>query len=83
MPDIAIESQLQELLVERLFLDIDPLSIDPQADLADYGVDSFMLLELVVAMEETFAVQFEPADITAQALKSLASLADLIRTKQS
>ena len=76
------EDQIKELLVERLFLDLEPSQIQNETLLSEYGVDSFLMLELVVAMEEIFAVHFEPADITAAALKTVSSLATLIRSKQ-
>ena len=77
------EGSLKELIVERLFLDIDPQEIETAEALAEYDVDSFLLLELIVAMEETFEVQFEQSDITADVLRSVASLAELIRQKQA
>jgi acyl carrier protein len=79
---MAIESELKELIVERLFLDLDPSEIEDETELAEYGVDSFLLLELIVAMEEMFEVQFEQADITTETLKSVKALADLIRSKK-
>ncbi|MDD4538435.1 MAG: acyl carrier protein [Lentisphaeria bacterium] len=78
----GLEQQLKELIVERLFLDIAPADIATDVELSEYGVDSFLLLELIVAMEEIFAVKFEPSDITADVLKSVATLAELIRSKQ-
>ena len=78
-----IETGLKELIVERLFLDIEPHEIETGEALAEYGVDSFLLLELIVAMEEMFEVQFEQTDITAEALRSVATLAELIRKKQA
>ncbi|MGI5923105.1 MAG: acyl carrier protein [Lentisphaerae bacterium] len=78
----GLEQQLKELIVERLFLDIAPVDIATEAELSEYGVDSFLLLELIVAMEEIFEVKFEPSDITAEVLKSVATLAELIRSKQ-
>ena len=78
-----IEGSLKELIVERLFLDIDPQEIETEEALLEYGVDSFLLLELIVAMEEMFEVQFEQADITAEALRSVATLTELIREKQA
>ena len=78
-----IEGSLKELIVERLFLDIDPQEIETEEALSEYGVDSFLLLELIVAMEEMFEVQFEQADITAEALRSVATLTELIRQKQA
>ncbi|HPY89347.1 MAG TPA: acyl carrier protein [Lentisphaeria bacterium] len=77
-----LASQLKELIVERLFLDINPEDIEDEVELSEYGVDSFLLLELIVAMEEMFEVKFEPSDITAEVLKSVQSLVELIRSKQ-
>ena len=78
----ALSSQLKELIVERLFLDIAPEDIDDNTELSEYGVDSFLLLELIVALEEVFNVKFEQSDITADVLKSVASLAELVKSKQ-
>ncbi len=82
MAEENLQSQLKELIVERLFLDLDPASIEVDVELSEYGIDSFLLLELVVALEETFAIQFEPVDITAQALKTVNSLAELVMSKK-
>lgn len=80
---MAMEESLKELIVERLFLDLDPQEIDTDTALADYGVDSFLLLELIVALEEMFEVTFGQSDITAETLKSVRTLADLIQQKQA
>ena len=77
-----LAAQMKELIVERLFLDIKPEDIQDEVELSEYGVDSFLLLELIVAMEEMFEVKFEPSDITAEVLKSVQSLTELIRSKQ-
>jgi acyl carrier protein len=78
-----MEQRLKELIVERLFLDLDPATIQDDVELAEYGVDSFLLLELIVAIEEMFEVKFEQADITSETLKSVDTLAALIRSKQA
>lgn len=78
-----MEQGLKELIVERLFLDIDPADIQNDVELVDYGVDSFLLLELIVAIEEMFEVKFEQADITSETLKSVNTLAELIRGKRA
>lgn len=77
-----LEQALKELIVERLFLDIAPEDIQTEAPLADYGVDSFLLLELIVAIEESFDVKFAQSDIKPDVLKSVATLAALVRSKQ-
>lgn len=82
MAEETLEDQLKALIVERLFLDIDPSEIEDETELSEYGVDSFLLLELVVAMEEMFEVIFKQSDIKAGVLKSVKSLADLIKSKK-
>ncbi len=77
-----MEEQLKELLIERLFLDLNIADIETSKPLADYGIDSFLLLELIVAIEEQFSVKFEQADINADTLYSIQSLADCLRNKQ-
>ena len=76
-----IRKQIKKLLVERLFLDIEPQSIEDEKPLSEYGVDSFLLLEMIVAMEEQFGVTFEQSEITAEVLKSVGSLARLVEGK--
>jgi acyl carrier protein len=78
-----MDTQLKELLVERLFLEIDPTDIETETELSEYGVDSFLLLELIVAIEEMFDVRFQQTDITSETLKSIASLRLLIERKKS
>jgi acyl carrier protein len=78
-----MEQDLKALIVERLFLDLDPAAIQNDVELVEYGVDSFLLLELIVAIEEMFEVKFEQADITSETLKSVSTLAALIRGKRT
>jgi len=77
-----MEQALKELIVERLFLDIDPATIEDDVELVEYGVDSFLLLEVILAIEEMFGAKFEQADITSETLKSVSTLAVLIRSKR-
>lgn len=80
---MSIEQQLKELIVERLFLDIEPDEIEDDVELVEYGVDSFLLLELIVAIEEIFEVKFEQTDITSETLKSVNAMAELVRSKRA
>ena len=78
---MTVEESLKQLIVERLFLEIKPAEIETETPLSEYGIDSFLLLELIVAMEEIFEVKFEQTDITSETLRSVATLAALIRAK--
>ena len=79
----TISAKLKELIVERLFLDIAPEDIESDTPLADYGVDSFLLLEVIVAIEEEFGVKIEQSDIRAETLRSVGTLTELVQSKQS
>lgn len=79
----TISAKLKELIVERLFLDMAPEDIESDTPLADYGVDSFLLLEVIVAIEEEFGVKIEQSDIRAETLRSVGTLTELVQSKQS
>lgn len=79
----AIDTQLKELLIDRLFLDYSADEIDSDTALAEYGVDSFLLQELIVGVEEAFGLQFQPSDYSAETLHSVASVRNWILARQS
>jgi acyl carrier protein len=53
----AVADELAALAAEHL--DLDRQSLVPEASLADLGIDSFQLIELVFAVEERFGVRVE------------------------
>ncbi len=77
-----MEQEIKELIIERLFLDITPEEMDAETELVEYGVDSFLFSELIVALEEKFGVKFSREDITPDNLKSVRSLAALVAAKK-
>lgn len=78
----TIAAKLKELIVERLFLDTKPEAIETDTPLAEYGVDSFLLLEVIVGIEEEFGVKIEQPDIRAETLRSVGTLTELVQSKQ-
>ncbi len=50
----AILERLRELAPERV--DVDPAALTREASLADIGIDSFSLIELVFLAEEEFGI---------------------------
>lgn len=77
-----MEDDLKELIIERLFLDLEIGEIETETELSEYGVDSFLLLELIVAIEEMYTVKFEQSDITTETLESIKTIMELISSKQ-
>jgi len=82
MSDERIEDRLKELIVERLFLKIEPADIGDEDDLMDkHGIDSVQVLEIVVGLEEEYGVSFEDEDFDIEVFKSVKSIADFVREK--
>ena len=78
----SIAAKLKELIVERLFLDTTPDAVATDTPLAEYGVDSFLLLEVIVGIEEEFGIKIEQSDIRAETLRSVGTLTELVQSKQ-
>ena len=78
-----MEQELKELLVERLFLDVEADDIEPDTPLSEYGVYSFLLQELIVALEEVFDVRFGMGDLNAETFGTLNTLMTAIKAKQA
>ena len=82
--DKSIEQTLKEMIVERLFLDVDPATIDDNANLMEtLGIDSVQIFEIVVGCEEVFGISFEESDFDITAFQSVNAIADMLRNKQS
>ena len=78
----SIESQLKQMIVERLFLRVDPDAIeDDKSLIADYGVDSVCLLELVVCLEETFGIAVGDSEFRVANFATVEALAAFVRGK--
>lgn len=85
-PDLAaLRSEIKQLIVERLKLEVDPGSIeDAQPLFGDgLGLDSIDALELVLGIEQAFGVKIEDEEMGAQALSSVNALADFVAAKKS
>jgi len=75
-----IEVTLKNMIVERLFLSVDPDEIQSDVSLIDeYGVDSVSLLELVVGLEEAFGIIIEDSDFDVRNFSSVANLRDFVQ----
>ena len=58
------EADLAQLIVKTLNLDVEPGTIDPEAPLFDdgLGLDSIDILELALAISQTYGVQLRADD---------------------
>jgi acyl carrier protein len=77
-----IKPKLKRMIVERLFLDVEPHDIGDDTSLMDtYGIDSVALFELVVGLEDEFGVVMEDVDFQIDTFKSVNSIAAFVAEK--
>lgn len=83
MADARLKQQIKEMIVERLFLDVDPAQIGDDENLMEnYDIDSVNLFEIVVGMEEQFDISFEDEDFSVDLFATVNSLADFVDKKR-
>jgi acyl carrier protein len=77
----SLENRVRNLLIRRLKLEIAPEEIDLEAPLfgEGLGLDSIDALELVVGLEQEFAIQIPDADVGKKVFASIRSIADYVR----
>lgn len=82
--DQQIKQQLKEMIVERLFLDVDPAQIGDDENLMEaYEIDSVNLFEIVVGLEESFEISFEDEDFSVDLFATVNSLAEFVEKKRA
>ena len=82
--DVALRTRIKELVVECLFLEVDPTSIGDNENLMEvYSVDSVNLFEIVVALEDDYQISFQDDDFDVETFSTVASIAELVERKQA
>ena len=83
MSDAQLKEQIKEMIVERLFLPVDPGEISDDENLMEsYEIDSVNLFEIVVGLEEQFDISFEDDDFSVDLFATIDSLADYVEQKR-
>ena len=84
MNDERIEDQIKKMVVERLFLDVEPSDIaDDDPLMEKYEIDSVRLFEMVIGVEEIFGVVIDEEDFDIALFRDANSIADYVRSKRS
>jgi acyl carrier protein len=78
-----LKERIQRLIVDRLKLEVDPLSIVTDQPLfgEGLGLDSIDALELVLGVEQEFGVKIEDQEVGSKALASVDNLAEFVAGK--
>lgn len=80
MEDLKL--RIKQMIVERLFLPIEPSKIgDDELLMETYGVDSVALFELVVGLEDEFDVSLEDRDFSVDLFRTVNSIAKVVEAK--
>lgn len=83
MNNERIEDQVKAMIVERLFLDVDPDDIaDDDLLMEKYEIDSVRLFEMVIGVEEIFSIVVDEEDFDIALFKNVNSITDYIRSKK-
>jgi acyl carrier protein len=78
-----LKQQLKAMIVDRLFLEVDPEAIADDADLMkEYNLDSVNLFEIVVGLEEQFGLSLEDTDFCTDTFASVDSIAEFVTAKR-
>jgi acyl carrier protein len=78
-----LRSQLRELVVDRLALDVEPDDLDDSANLMDeYGADSVGLFWIVVGLDEEMGVQVGEDEFDLERFSSVQNLAKFLAERE-
>ncbi|MEE4364262.1 MAG: acyl carrier protein [Desulfotignum sp.] len=76
---MTIETKVKKIIAEKI-PDIDIEDVVPEASLIDdLGADSLTIVELVMSMEEIFAIEID--DDAAETLRTVQDAIDFIKSK--
>ena len=80
--DKPIEDTIKEMIVERLFLKVEPDEIPNDANLMKtLDIDSVSVLEIVVGLEETYGITFEDEEFKIETFETVQTISDFVREK--
>ena len=78
-----IKAALREILVETLRLPIDPIHVGESDLVAQLGIDSIGLMEIITRVENRFHITVEEEDIVPMLVNSLDTFAVYVKKKKA
>ena len=81
--DEALKQRIKDMIVERLFLKVEPAEIPDEVNLMEeYGIDSVNLYEIVVGVEEVFGISMEDAEFSLETFATVNNIAEYVAQRQ-
>lgn len=74
MPASTIHDQIRDILAEHARMPIDPSTLSDADDLYDNGMTSHASVQVMLALEEAFDVEFPDSMLTRSVFGSIASI---------
>lgn len=71
-------SKIRELLAKHSRLDMDFNTIDEDADLYDVGLTSLTTVNIMLAIEDEFDIEFPDSKLNRQTFQSIETLVELV-----
>ncbi len=79
---MEIKQRIKAMIVERLFLNVEPSQIgDNESLMETYNVDSVALFELAVGLEDEFGVSMDDANFSVESFRTVNTIAELVESK--
>ena len=77
-----MNDKIKAMMVERLFLDIEPSDIaDDDPIMEKYEIDSVRLFEIVIGIEEVFGIIIDEEEFDVTLFKDVNAIAEYVRNK--
>ncbi|MFP3905245.1 MAG: acyl carrier protein [Armatimonadota bacterium] len=84
MAQTQLKQEIKQMIVERLFLNIDAADIADEDNLMEvHNIDSVNLFEIVVGLEDEFDISLENADFNIETFSTVESIAEYVENKRS
>ena len=72
---IVLEDSIKRIISEITYLSIDEIQSEDM--LKSLGIDSLLLVELIITIEEVFNITFDQSDLNPERLITVKSIVDL------
>lgn len=81
--DKKMEKKIREFISELIKLERNAVdSIDLDADLIEFGLDSLNSIELIVRLEDEFDIEIDDNDLIIDNINTLNKLINIVQNKQ-